>query len=81
MHCNPAILEPGQHEGEQFHEIHVCSPLFHLLGICLFQESTPELVPVVRVHVDEFAVTAGESVIHTDLHPVSVLPELKLEHA
>lgn len=47
----------------------------YLLGISLLQESTPELVALAGVEVDEFPVAGRKSVIHTHVHPPTVLPE------
>lgn len=53
----------------------------HSLSIGLLEQRGPELVPLVRVHVDEGASGAGQPVVNDHLHPASVLPNLEAEDA
>ena len=53
----------------------------HSLGVGLLNHGSPELVLVVRVHVDEAAVDGRQTIVHQHLDPATVLPEVEAEHA
>lgn len=46
------------------------------LGICFFQQGTPELVVVGRVEEDQAVPEGGKSVVDHHIQPLTVLPEL-----
>ena len=51
------------------------------LCIGLLQQSTPELVARLWVHVDELVAGRRQPVIYQHLHPPAVLPELEPKHS
>ena len=53
--------------------------IINLLGICLFQEGTPEFVLLSRMHKDQSSLVGWETVINDDLPPFTILPEEELE--
>lgn len=59
-----ASLAPGGHPG------------LYSLGVGLLQQCAPELTALCRVHEEQLPVLGGQPVIHHDVHPLSVLPEL-----
>lgn len=52
-----------------------------LLSKSFLQHGAPELVPIFRVHVDEFVSLNGKSIVDENLDPSSILPELKAEYS
>ncbi len=51
------------------------------LGVGFLKQRGPELVALVRVHVDETAAGAGQPVVDHHLHPPPVLPHLEPKDA
>ena len=47
-----------------------------LLGVGLFQEWDPELVPLIRTHGHQLPLTHRQPVVHHDIYPAAKLPEL-----
>ena len=45
------------------------------LGVGLLQQGRPELVGLIRLHVDQSAVPGGQVVVHNDIDPLAVLPK------
>lgn len=54
---------------------------WHLLGIGLLHQGTPELVSGVGVAVDQLVVDCGQPVVNDHIHPLPKTPEVEVEDA
>lgn len=50
-----------------------------LLGISFFQKSAPELVLSERLCENQLLVAGGNAVVHDDINPLAITPELSVE--
>lgn len=50
-----------------------------LLGISFFQKSAPELVLSERLCENQLVVAGGNAVVHDDIDPLAITPELSVE--
>lgn len=50
-----------------------------LLGISFFQKSAPELVLSERLCENQLVVAGGNAVVHDDINPLAITPELSVE--
>lgn len=60
---------------------HLPACCWHLLGIGLLHQGTPELIAGVGVAVDELVVDCGQPVIDDHVHPFPEAPEVEVKDA